>query len=158
MNEEVLNKIIDECLKHKKHMLLALTKMSPIIPLSNVKYDTLTNDEIEHIDQFLYRYSKLEDTMYRKLFRNLLLFSGERSYKDAPFIDILTKMEKLKILNSKYDWLDLKELCNETTHEYENDAEYGANFINEIIEQHKLLISILDNSINFFKETKLKYN
>lgn len=47
-----------ECTKHSQRMLSAHKKVSGIFPLDVNKYLILTDDEIEHIDQMVYRFSK----------------------------------------------------------------------------------------------------
>ncbi len=63
------------------------------MPLDRQKYEQLTEDEIEHIDQFLFRFAKLQDAMGQKLFKNIMLFLDEE-IENKPFIDILNRMEK----------------------------------------------------------------
>ena len=55
-----------ECTKHSRRMLGAHKKVSPIFPLDVNKYRILTDDEIEHIDQMVYRFSKLQDSIVKK--------------------------------------------------------------------------------------------
>lgn len=63
-----IQKIINECDKHIKRMNNAYQKISPILPLNVEKYIVLSEDEIGYIDQYLFRFSKLQDTIEKRLF------------------------------------------------------------------------------------------
>jgi len=69
-----LEKIFYECAKHLERMNSASKKMANFMPIDEQKYIALTEDEIEHIDQFLFRFSKLQDRMGQKLFKAMLVF------------------------------------------------------------------------------------
>jgi hypothetical protein len=53
----------------------------------------LSDDEVEHVDQFLFRFAKLQDAIGQKLFKTILLFLRE-DIEEKPFIDILNLKEK----------------------------------------------------------------
>jgi len=42
---------------------------------------------------------------------------------DAPFIDLLNRLEKLNILDSKEQWLELRKTGNTLSHTYEDEPE-----------------------------------
>jgi hypothetical protein len=63
-----MEKLITECDKHLQRMSYAYTKMTLFMPLDISPYQQLSDDEVEQIDQFLYRFSKLQDAMGEKLF------------------------------------------------------------------------------------------
>ena len=48
-----------ECARHSKRMLSAYNKVLLFFPLDVNKYRILSDEEIEHIDQMVYRFSKL---------------------------------------------------------------------------------------------------
>jgi hypothetical protein len=68
MTDPRIEKVIIECDKHLQRINSAYLKMSVFMPLDASKYAQLTDDEIEHIDQFLFRFAKLQDAMGEKLF------------------------------------------------------------------------------------------
>lgn len=61
--------------------------------------------------------------MGEKLFRLVLnnLKENDVSSNSMPFIDILNKLEKYKIINSADEWLNLRKIRNSFTHEYPED-------------------------------------
>ena len=58
---ERFQRTLRECCKHKDRMLYAWAKIKHALPLDGAKYEVLTEDEIAHIDQYLFRFAKLQD-------------------------------------------------------------------------------------------------
>jgi len=69
------------------------------------------------LDQFLYRFSKLQDTMGERLFTSCLLVMGE-DFSRKPFIDMLNRLEALGLIPSRKWWVLQRELRNQIAHEY----------------------------------------
>ena len=67
-----LEKILKECGKHLQRINEAYSDMSTFMPLTAAKYENLSKDDVQAIDQYLFRFSKLQDSMGEKLFRVLL--------------------------------------------------------------------------------------
>lgn len=138
-----------ECTKHSQRMLSAYKKVSNIFPLDVNKYPILTDDEIEHIDQMVYRFSKLQDSIGERLFKSLLIFL-EEDIKNKPFLDILNRLEQLEILPSKDEWLRLRKLRNELSHEYSSEDEENVAVLNMLFDEIKNLNSIFLSLKNYF--------
>jgi hypothetical protein len=49
---------LEECNKHIKRMLYAYHNMATFLQLDATKYDDLTEEQVENIDQFIFRFSK----------------------------------------------------------------------------------------------------
>lgn len=144
MVSEKLERLFRECTKHIERMESAASKMSPFMPMDNEKFKNLTDDEIEHIDQFLFRFSKLQDAIGRRLFRTILIYLGEYDVESMPFIDILNRLEKLEIIENIDEWLMLREIRNELSHEY-NEGEETHKMINTIYEKRNELKNIFES-------------
>ena len=141
---EKLEKIFYECDKHILRINSAVKKMSNFMPLDTDKYIKLTDAEVEPIDQFLFRFAKLQDVVGQKLFKTVLIFLDE-DIEGKPFIDILNLMEKLGLLESAYTWRELRDDRNELAHNYEDDSEAMSETINKLYEKKDLLIEIYQN-------------
>lgn len=74
-----LSKLFIECDKHLQRLNHAVTKMAVFMPLDASRYLQLNDDEIEHIDQFLFRFAKLQDAIGEKLFIAMLDFLKEEN-------------------------------------------------------------------------------
>ena len=106
--------------------------MSVFMPLDAKRYQQLTDGEIEHIDQFLFRFAKLQDAMGEKLFLLLLEFLKEENTRNKPFIDILNRLEQLGILEDKNVWLELRKIRNNIAHQYEDEPQQAVEALNAI--------------------------
>ena len=127
-----IEKLIIECDKHLNRINSSYLKMFVYMPLDEKKYQQLTDDEIEHIDQFLFRFAKLQDAMGEKLFILLLEFLKEENTRNKPFIDILNRLEQLGLLEDKNVWLELRKIRNNIAHQYEDEPEQAAAALNAI--------------------------
>jgi len=111
--------------------------------------DSINEDDekIKTIDAFIFRYTKLQDFVGDKLFKRLLASVGE--YKsNMSFIDVLDKLEKLEIISNSDNWINIRQLRNQLTHEYPDN-------ISDIIDGIKLAIDyfeILKNDLFSIKE------
>ena len=126
-----LEKILNECDKHLQRINEAYGDMSAFMPLTAAKYARLSKDEVQAIDQYLYRFSRLQDTMGEKLFR-VLLSRFEENTDKLPFLDVIKKMEKYAAIDITNEWLDLRKIRNQSAHDYEDDAIEIANILNLI--------------------------
>lgn len=157
MNKEIvkLRQLFNECEKHKKRVERAHKNMSQFMPLDGVKFDLLTEDEIEHIDQYLYRFSKLQDTLGEKIFKTILLAVGE-NVKNKTFIDIFNRLEELEVIYDYEKWDMIRKLRNEIAHEYDDTSEEIAQKLNKIFYLKDDLINYY-NAIKLFFEIKSRF-
>ena len=142
MISQKLEKLIVECDKHLKRINNAYVKMSLFMPLNAEKFQMLNEDEIEHIDQFLFRFSKLQDAIGEKLFILLLELLKEEHTKSRPFIDILNRLEQLGLLDDKNVWLELRKIRNSIAHQYEDEPQLAAEALNAIYAAKPVLETI----------------
>jgi len=134
-----LESVLSECEKHTKRINIASATLQKIMPLDNEKYQGLDDITIAIIDQFLFRFSKLQDAIGKRLFNNILLFLGE-DIKPLSAIDRLNRLEQLNLLKSKNIWQDLREMRNNLAHEYEQEDKKLIAFLNIIWLQKEALI------------------
>ncbi len=134
-------KYFNECEKHIQRINEAYEDMRDIIPLTVERYKNLTKDQVQDIDQYIFRFSKLQDTMGDKLFR-LVLQRYEGTNESLPFRDILNKLEKYGCINSAKEWTYLRKLRNEIAHQYDDEAEEMTQAINALLTQKKIIIDI----------------
>jgi len=85
----------------------------------------LAADDLEHLnpqdrrllDQFAYRYTRLQDDMGARLFPAVLRALGEE-IAAMPVLDRLNRLEQLGWLPAAEEWIDLRHIRNEFTHDY----------------------------------------
>jgi hypothetical protein len=154
MNEvdyiDKLNEALQICELHFQRMNYALSKVNLIFPLNVTSYQNLSFDDLSYLDQLIFRFSKLQDSMGNRLFPAVLENLGE-DIKDKPFIDLLTKLEKLNLLENHKEWLKLRETRNEVTHEYPFFTPEIIEGLNLLSEQAVILERIWKNLEEFAK-------
>ena len=88
-----IEKYLNECSKHKIRIEKSYAKVKDIFPLSAPRYEKLSDEEIEGIDQYLFRFAKLQDTLGKRLFRTIVAEYVE-DIEELTFLDILNRLEK----------------------------------------------------------------
>ena len=149
IQNEQLVKVINECRKHIVRLEEAYGDMVNFMPLNQESYTKLTREDVRTIDQFLFRFGKLQDAIGKKLFKSILLYLGEE-IEDKSFIDILNRLEKLDLLSDSEGWFELRQIRNELAHEYEDDNEEMSQLINKIFDEKARLVSYFKRIEKYF--------
>ena len=138
-----IKKYLVECVKHKQRIVEAFSHIRGIFPLSGKKYQELTDEEIKNIDQFLFRFAKMQDTIGDKLLKAVTSEFVENVEK-ITFVDILNTLEKVGILDSANDWKKLREVRNNIAHQYDDEADEMAMALNDIFAQKNILFEVFE--------------
>ena len=136
-----LEKILNECDKHLQRINDAYSDMSLFMPLTGTKYENLSKNNVQAIDQYLFRFSKLQDSMGEKLFK-VLLNRFEENTDRLSFLDVIKKLEKYIAMDIADEWHDLRKIRNQLAHDYEDDAIEIANIINLIYAKKEVIENI----------------
>jgi hypothetical protein len=146
---EKLNKIFNECEKHILRIESSYSELKSIMPLDIQAYINLKEEEVKVLDQFLFRFSKLQDNMGQRLFKTMMYFLKE-DIDGKPFIDILNMMEKISLLESSNIWRDLREDRNKLAHHYEDESDEMSEAINKLYNKKDILINIYLKIKNYY--------
>jgi len=111
----------------------------------------LTDDAVEHIDQLVYRFTKLQDALGAKLFPLIVSILREDS-KTLTIYDVLNELEKREAIPSAESWMVLREIRNQIAHDYENDPEMGSHYLNEIFDKADEIVHIAEQVIGFTRK------
>jgi len=112
-----LSETLTICDLHYQRMMFAWGSIKQYFPLTEMQYQKISPIELALFDQLIYRFSKLQDSMGARLFKQLLEVL-EEDISGLPFIDILYKMEKLNLIDNAKDWISLRQIRNTISHEY----------------------------------------
>ncbi|WP_295438004.1 hypothetical protein [uncultured Thiodictyon sp.] len=114
-----LGDLISECDLH----LLALQEAMARCPRPLTVDHFATRDPalIAALDQFAYRFVKLQDVISVQLFRRFALDVLHEPVESLPVIDILNLLERYRYLPSVSRWQEIREMRNQITHEYRLD-------------------------------------
>ncbi len=142
INSERLTTSLQKCQIHVQRLHYALSQIEKFFPLERECYQQLNNAQIGNIDQLVFRFTKLQDELGTNTFRYLLVYLQE-DILDKPFRDILSKLERFKIIDSSDTWLALRELRNDLAHEYPIMLEETIDKLNHLFIQLPVLENIL---------------
>lgn len=144
LTEETQDKLKETlviCDLHHQRMMFAFESLEKYFPLTEFKLSQVSPIELALFDQLIYRFSKLQDSMGTRLFKQLLELL-EEDVSGLPFLDILYKMEKLNLLESAKVWITLRQTRNTVSHEYPFYTEILVEELNLLPEEVAKLASI----------------
>ena len=90
-NEEKLTEITEVCKIHLKRLNSGYNNIREIFPISIERYNALTDVQIAYVDQYIFRFAKLQDTIGEKLFKQIFIVFNEQ-IENFTFRDILNKI------------------------------------------------------------------
>jgi len=131
-----------ECERHAHYLGRALVGLSPILPMSGEGFGNLTDEHVQVLDQFILRFTKLQDAMGNRLFPAILQCLQE-PYEDRSVLDRLNRLEKLGYLKSAEDWQLIRNTRNKFAHDYPDDWERNAVLINVATDAAKAMYEVL---------------
>lgn len=130
MKQEAFQGTLDICERHAERLRWAMTTLAEKFPLSPETLDRLSDIDLAVVDQFIVRFSKLQDAIGAKLLPGVLELTKEPG--DYPaFIDKLNRLEKIGAIPSAAQWLQLREMRNQFSHEYPDDPAIQASLLNK---------------------------
>ena len=131
-----------QCQRHLHHLLHALASLHDSLPLSPQAAAALDDEAVQDWDQFVLRFTKLQDAMGSRLFPAVLAHLQE-SYEERPMLDKLNRLEKLGYLGSVEQWNVLRAIRNRFAHDYPQDHAMRAAYLNEAVAAVPLLQDLL---------------
>ncbi|MDF1568283.1 MAG: hypothetical protein RQ801_04020 [Spirochaetaceae bacterium] len=129
INRNRISITIAECEKHVLRIHRAIG-LASFFPLNKESYEKLTEDEIAHIDQLIYRFTKLQDAMGRRLIpATYHMLDPEND--EASFLDQLNSLEKYGFISDAERWHEFRILRNRLSHEYPDNVDQMIVVLNE---------------------------
>ncbi|HIP30128.1 MAG TPA: hypothetical protein EYG93_08850 [Sulfurospirillum arcachonense] len=125
----------------------------------DIDYEELVSKDIDEtffeeyqntriVNSFLFNFSKLQDKIGAKLFKDVLYELKEIDDVSMPMIDILNRLETLSILDVASDWDSLREIRNALSYEYPFDIIERVENINLALAGYVKLKSIFKKLVN----------
>lgn len=141
---ERLQREFEICDKHILRISEAVEGLGITLPMSVEYYKNLNTEQVRCVDQFIFRFSKLQDAMGAKIFRYLLELLDE-DISSLPMRDILNRLERYLIIPSANEWIYIRELRNEIAHDYPLLELDVVAILNELFSKVEVLSGIYDN-------------
>jgi len=145
-----LNKIIYVAKIHLDRMNTAFNFIKPSLPVTESNYIMMSNEQVAYIDQFIFRFAKLQDLIGQNLFKIILLLE-EEDIRNYSFRDLINKIEQFGIIESDEKWFKLREIRNDVSHEYPVADEEAIIALNQLFNNKNQLEIVLGSCISFLK-------
>ena len=138
---ERLQREYEVCDKHILRIDEALRGLKVDFPIALGTYQSFDSEQIRCIDQFIFRFSKLQDAIGAKIFRYTLEIL-EEDVTSLPMRDILNRLERFNIIPSADEWIYIRELRNEIAHDYPLYENEIVAILNELVVKVGVVIDI----------------
>jgi hypothetical protein len=145
-----VKKYLYEADRHIEHIVEARDELT--LPIKS--YKKLSKLERFALNTLIFRFSKLQDLLGVKIFREFLEFSG-LSMEDLSFFDILKLIEKEKICDID-NWNELRKIRNDIAHNYPEEFDEMIERINLFVQKSDELVEIAIDIRRRFDEINSK--
>jgi len=126
---------------HIERLEDVLKRLDKFYPLNLDKFDKFTSSQKDMLDTLAFRFSKLQDLIGNKIFREYLNYIGFIT-EDKTFLEILKEMEREKIIDID-TWSEFRKVRNTIAHDYPDEIEEKLEAINYLIEKTPILIEVV---------------
>jgi hypothetical protein len=110
--------------------------------LSSSEYEHLSKADRRLLDQFAYRYTRLQDDMGARLMPAILRALGE-DVAAMPALDRFSRLEQLGWLPSADNWNVLRQIRNQFSHDYPDSANERFERLQAAIGAAQQLIAVM---------------
>lgn len=144
MMEKIKNTIesaIKENDTHLKRIERTKQLLQEFFPISVESFQRLSEEQIEHVDQFIYRFTKLQDSMGARLLPAIYTWL-EGVDRPMPFLDILNRLEQLQIIDDVANWQYFRNLRNNLAHDYPESIEQTVETLNFLYNEIEIFESM----------------
>lgn len=111
--------------------------------------DEYTFEEMESFDSLTSKFGRTSDLYTQKVLRTIWMLLHEPF---VPYIDLLNKAEKMGIIHSADQLLEIRDLRNQITHEYIPEA--ITDLIPDVLENSTILKENIECTNHFIKNRK----
>lgn len=144
---------IKECNSHLSRINRARKLLGSEFPLSEKSFLGFGEDVVEHLDQLIYRFTKLQDSMGTRLLPSLYVYV-ENDNSPKPFLSILLRLEQLDVLTSSEDWQFFRNLRNNLAHDYPESTKQTAETLNALYQELDRLEKMYDKIRIYWQSLK----
>lgn len=137
-----LQDALRECQRNAYHLSRALNLLNPILPMTGEQFASLTDEQIQTLDQFVLRFTKIQDGMGGHLYPAILDYLQE-PFEERPMLDKLNRLEKLGYVANAETWQNIRSIRNKFAQDYPDDPEKNAALVNIATDAAQSMISML---------------
>lgn len=132
---------IKECDSHIEKLNRGRRLLSEFFPLDLRTFTDINDEQIEHIDQFIYRFTRLQDSMGKRLFPSIISYF-DNDITSRSFLDILARLEQLGIISNDMDWQFFRNLRNNLSHDYPDSTKIMVETLNLLFDEWQRMENI----------------
>jgi hypothetical protein len=112
-----LQSALGENNSHAEKIRRAVQILAPLVPLTVESFSGLGDETIMVVDQLIYRFTKMQDSLGTR-FLPALYALLEDDDRPRPFLDILNRLEQLRVVEDVATWQFFRDLRNRLAHDY----------------------------------------
>ena len=131
---------LEESAIHIDRLLDVLNVLEKLYPLNNTVVETMSTENKDKLDVLAFRFSKLQDLLGTKIFREYLSVL-QYPVEDKNFLELLKELDKEKIINIDI-WSEFRGVRNSISHDYPFEEDEKLEAINYLIKNVTYLIDI----------------
>ena len=131
---------LEESFLHVCRINDVLDELEELYPLTNDKLETISLENKDKLDVLAFRFSKLQDLLGTKIFREYLMVL-QYPVEDKNFLELLKELDKEKIIDIDI-WSEFRGVRNSISHDYPFEEDEKLDAINYLIKNVKYLINI----------------
>ena len=154
MKDTTLHATIDSAVRegesHLRHMERSSSLLADHFPLTAESLHALPDDVVPVLDQFIYRFTKLQDSMANRFLPALHSYIRSDD-SPRPFLDILSYLEKTGALSSEEKWQFFRGLRNNLAHDYPESAAQTAETLNTLFDRWRELRTMFITARDFYR-------
>ncbi len=155
MLQKRLKYYFQEAYNHIDKIQKANRVLKDVMPIDITTLENLSEQEQDKLDILAFRFSKLQDLLGDKIFRNILEYSGFNVQQS--FVKLLSELEKEGILDLNR-WIELRNARNKIAHEYPDNEDNLTSSINFIYKNSDYLVELTNRLERYFDEITRERN
>lgn len=141
IDEQQLETALQACTQHAGRLREAMHELTAHMPATAANLAAASAQDVRVLDQFVYRFCKLQDTAGHQLFPALLRVLQE-PVQEWSVRDRLNRLEQLHILPDAQTWNHIRAVRNRLAHEYPDAPERQAAVLNLAWQTASTLVDI----------------
>lgn len=150
--EKRLELHLEESNIHIDRLNDVLKTLKHLYPLTVDKLETIPVETKDKLDVLAFRFSKLQDLLGSKIFREYLVVL-QYPTEDKNFLELLKELEKEKLIDID-KWSEFRGVRNSISHDYPFEEDEKIDAINYLIENVEYLINIIKKIKEKFETIK----
>lgn len=140
---------LDESSVHINRLKEVLITLEKLYPITIEKLESISLENRDKLDVLAFRFSKLQDLLGTKIFREYLLVL-QYPVEGKNFLELLKELDKEKIVDID-KWSEFRGVRNKISHDYPFEEDEKIEAINYLIQNVSYLIEITNKIKSSFE-------